>query len=180
MLRVANKMKSIEMAGVRFLIYCVLAVAFLTTPYFLPKSYVESLIAAMWEGGVPLVSYYANLFVEHGYGDWRGRLICTYFAFLLSPFLVNRAFNFSRYVVCPFVFEIEGRKQRRSWIVVFCFVLVAMCLFAIIRLPGVDILTTRRYENIFGIKSALILVSEIMAVGVILGRGIFEATLVKE
>lgn len=177
---VAGKMKSMEMGGVRLLIYYVLAVAFLTTPYFLSKIYVENLIAAMQEGGVPLVSYYANLFVGHGYGDWRERLICAYLAFLLSPFLVYRAFNYSRYVVYPFVSEIEGRKQRRSWIVVVCFFLVAMCLFAIIRLPGVDIVITRRYENIFGIKSALILVSEIMAVGVVLGRGVFEATLVKE
>lgn len=175
-----NKIEYIEMGGVRLLIYYFLVVAFLTIPYFLSKSYVEGLMAAMQEGGVPLVSYYANLFVEHGYGDWRERLICAYLAFLLSPFLVYRAFNYSRYVVCPFVSEIEGRKQRRSWIVVVCFVLVAMGLFVIIRLPGVDMVITRRYENIFGIKSALILVSEIMAVGVLLGRGVFEATLVKE
>jgi len=179
--RMVNKMKSTKKWGeVRFIISYVLAVAFLTIPYLLPENNVKSLTVAMQEAGVPLVNFYSDLFVDHEYGDWRGRLICTYLAFLLSPFLVNQGFNYVRHVVCPLVSEIEGQKQRRNWIVFVCFALAAICLFAIVRLPGIDIVITRGYENIFGIKSSLILVSEIMAFGGILGRGIFEATLVKE
>lgn len=131
---------------------------------------------------VPLLNFYIDMLsMKYEYQDWAERLICICMTFFLSPFLLYAGYRYVLHFASPLVQEFEGVERRGNvWVALLCFIIAGVSAFVIVRLPGADMMMTERYPNVLGIKSSLILLSEVIAVGGVLGRGVFEIRRAKE
>lgn len=145
-----------------------------TIVFLLPGELLESSYRHLEGLGLPMFQHYTRLYSDSEH-DWQQRVVAIYVMFLASPLIVGSAIYFMLRVLDPFRRPyLSWETRHKIFRLLFLLVAVVAAFLACLFFPGKDMTITNAIPNTIGLKSGLMSVGGLWALGGTVGLLVSE------